>query len=97
MYFHAQTRSLSLSNSSRQRTLLDEFKKVSLKALYSAYRRTKIAELIRDLNWKTPRHRRSLHQSIHSDSSHGSDCECAAFDGDDPGKIVRRWDDGFGE
>ena len=48
------------------------------------------ANLVEDLNSNTRRHRKSLRQSIHFDSSHGSDCECAASDGDDPGKIVRR-------
>jgi len=48
------------------------------------------AKFVGDLTSNTPRHQRSLRQSIHFDSSHGSDCESAASDGDDPGKIVRR-------
>ena len=48
------------------------------------------ANLVGDLNSITQKHRKSLRQSLHLDSSHGSDCESAASDGDDPGKIVRR-------
>ena len=48
------------------------------------------ANLVGDLTSNTPGHQSSLRQSIHFDSSHGSDCECAASDADDPGKIVRR-------
>jgi hypothetical protein len=48
------------------------------------------ANLVGDLTSNTPRHQRWLRQSIHSDSSHGFDCERVASDGDDPGKIVRR-------
>jgi hypothetical protein len=47
------------------------------------------AKLNRDSVWDTQRHRKSVRQSTHFDSSHGSDCECAASDADDPGKIVR--------
>ncbi len=45
----------------------------------------------------TALHKKSHDYSIHFDSSHGSDGDCAASDADDPGKIVRRWDGGFGE
>ena len=53
------------------------------------------ANLVGDLTAMTPGHQRSHCYSIHFNSSHGSDGDCAASDADNPGKIVRRWDSGF--
>ena len=55
------------------------------------------AKLAGDRTGLTPLHKKSHYYSIHFDSSHGSDGDCAASDGDNPGKIVRRWDSGFAE
>ena len=56
------------------------------------------AKLVGNRTGLTPLHKKShYYYSIHFDSSHGSDGDCAAFDGDNPGKIVRRWDSGFAE
>ena len=72
-------------------------KEINLKTLSAAYRRAKRCRVNTRSDLEDSETSEVVRQPIHFDSSHGSDCECAASDGDDLGKIVRRWDDGFGE